>query len=224
MTDRVEDDYQSDDEDLVAEEDFVREDITAESLDIEPWAEPVDGQELLDALVGQFNRYLSLEPGAAEILSLFTVATHAIEICRVAPRVFLKSPVKECGKTTTLGILGAVTRRPEPTSNITPSSMFRVIDSRRPTLLIDEMDTFIGNRELTNIVNNGHTRQTSYVIKTNKEGVPVKYSTFVAMALAAIGRLPERSRADPSLYQCGARVRVKNGPSFVMTGSMISRN
>jgi len=63
MTDRVDTTYQSDDEDLVGQRrTFVREDITAEPLDIEPWGEPVQrrGSCSMHSLASS-TRYLSLE-------------------------------------------------------------------------------------------------------------------------------------------------------------------
>ncbi len=99
----------------------IEPEFPAADLDIEPWPEPVDGVELLDRLVETFKAYLSLDKGAAEVLALWSVYTHAIDACQFAPRLFLKSPVPRRGKTTALVILGHVTRRPRPASNITPS-------------------------------------------------------------------------------------------------------
>jgi putative DNA primase/helicase len=168
----------------------------ADDLDIEPWPEAVDGVELLDRLFETFKTYLSLDQGAAEMLALWSVYTHAIDACQFAPRLFLKSPVPRCGKTTALGVLGHVTRRPRPASNITPSTLFRVADEFQPTLLIDEADTFVAGRtrgELTGILNSGHTRQTAYVERTEtvrKVKFVRRFSTFIPIAFAAIGSLP----------------------------------
>jgi Protein of unknown function (DUF3631) len=167
-----------------------------DDLDTEPWPEPVDGVELLDRLVETFKAYLSLDEEAAEVLALWSVYTHAIDACQFAPRLFLKSPVLRCGKTTALGILGQVTRRPRPASNITPATLYRVADEFQPTLLIDEADTFVAGRkrgELTGILNSGHTRQTAYVERTEtarKVKFVRRFSTFIPIAFAAIGSLP----------------------------------
>ena len=107
-----------------------------------PWPEPVDGAEVLDALVAAFRRFLVLPDGAAEALALWVVFTHAIDASAVAPRLALLSPVPRRGKTTLLGLLIRLVRRPLPTSNVTPAVVYRVIARDRPTLLIDEADTF----------------------------------------------------------------------------------
>jgi hypothetical protein len=52
-----------------------------------------------------------------------------------------------------------VVARPLPTSNATVSTIFRVIEMARPTLLIDEADTFLReNDELRGIINSGHRK------------------------------------------------------------------
>jgi hypothetical protein len=53
------------------------------------------------------------------------------------------SPTKRCGKTSVLIILFYLTPKSELASNITASSLFRYIEEVRPTLLIDEADSFL---------------------------------------------------------------------------------
>jgi hypothetical protein len=154
------------------------------------WPEPVDGVELLDALCATFARHLVLSEGAAEILALWTVFTHIIDISEFAPRLAILSATPRCGKTTLLLILISLTRRPLPASNITPALVYRVIDLEKPTLLIDEADTFLGS-DFTGILNSGHTRATAYVRRCAPNSFdPCSFSTFAAIAVAKIGKLP----------------------------------
>jgi hypothetical protein len=155
-----------------------------------PWPAQVDGIELLDALRDTFSRYLVLSEGAAEILALWTVFTHIIEISPVAPRLAILSATPECGKTTLLQILILLVHHPLPASNITSAVVYRVIQQEQPTLLIDEGDTFLGS-ELTGIINSGHTRATAYVWRSTGDNFqPSSFSTFAAIAIAKIGKLP----------------------------------
>src|SRR6516225_2261104 len=82
--------------------------------------------------------------------------------------------------------------RPLLASNISPAALFRVIEAARPTMLIDEADTFAANSDdLRCIVNSGHTRSAAYVVRTvGEDFTPRKFSTWSAMAIAAIGKLP----------------------------------
>ena len=96
---------------------------------------------------------------AATALALWTLHAHAHAQFTVSPVLSLVSPEKRCGKTTTLYVLGALVPRPPPASNMTTAALFRAIDRYRPTLLIDEADTFLEqNEELRGVLNSGHSR------------------------------------------------------------------
>jgi Protein of unknown function (DUF3631) len=124
------------------------------------------GAKLLDELTEIFSRYVVLPKWAAEALALWTVHTYAFELREVSTYIGLESPEKRCGKTTLLGLLSKVVNRPVVAANISPSAFFRVIEKVRPTLLIDEADTFLqGNDELRGILNAGYARETAYVIR-----------------------------------------------------------
>ncbi len=157
----------------------------------EPWSNSVDGPELLDELVAAFQLYAVLPKGAAEVLALWTVFTHTLDAFLVCPRLIISSPDAECGKTTVLTILGALVKCPLPASNITPAAVFRAIDRATLTLLIDEGDTFLADKqELRGILNSGHTRATAYVIRTvGEDHDPRRFSTWAPLAVALIGKL-----------------------------------
>src|SRR3954464_13802467 len=45
-------------------------------------------------------------------------------------------------------------------------AVYRAIEEKQPTLLIDEADTFLqGNDELRGILNSGYTRKTAFVVR-----------------------------------------------------------
>jgi putative DNA primase/helicase len=59
--------------------------------------------------------------------------------------------------------------------------LFRYIEEVRPTLLIDEADSFVkDNEEMRGILNSGHTKAAAYVIRNvevNGEHKPQRCST-----------------------------------------------
>jgi hypothetical protein len=75
--------------------------------------------------------------------------------------------------------------------NVSAASIFRVVEVARPTLMIDEADTFLpGNDELRGVLNSGHRRGGS-VIRVVGEAMEVReFSTFAPAAIAMIGNLP----------------------------------
>jgi Protein of unknown function (DUF3631) len=74
-------------------------------------------------------------------------------------------------------------------------AIFRAIEIARPTLLIDEADTFLNDKsDLHGILNSGHRRNSAYVLRAVSIGdgyEPRKFSTWAAVAFAMIGRAPE---------------------------------
>jgi Protein of unknown function (DUF3631) len=71
------------------------------------------------------------------------------------------------------------------------NGIFRVIEMQRPTLLIDEGDTFLTeNEELRGILNSGHRRGGSVIRAVGETFEPRMFSTYSACGIALIGKLP----------------------------------
>lgn len=161
--------------------------------DIIPAYEPVDGDDLADRLAHLFRRFAVLPDHGAIALTLWTLFTYCLDLFHIAPRLDLASPEKRCGKTTVLSLLRQVTFRAVLASGISPAAISRVIAAHKPTLLIDEMDTFIeANEELRGILNSGHTRNAAWIIRCEGETHEAKrFSTWGAYAFAHIGNIPD---------------------------------
>src|SRR6267142_1386931 len=131
--------------------------------------ENVNGALLLDELESLMTRFVILPAHAAETLALWILHTYAFELRDVSTYLGIESPEKRCGKTTLLGVLNRLANRPVPAANISSSAFFRLIEEMRPTLLIDEADTFLRtNDELRGILNAGYTRDTAYVVRVTQ--------------------------------------------------------
>src|SRR5215510_14164473 len=113
----------------------------------------------------------------------------------ISPFMVLVSPTKRCGKTSVLILLFFLTPKSELAANITASSLFRYIEAVRPTLLIDEADTFAkDNEELRGILNSGHTRLAANIIRNvevHGEHKPRRFSTWAPKAIATIRGLAD---------------------------------
>jgi len=156
----------------------------------EPWPEPVAGGELAGEIRALLERHAVLPPGAATAITLWLLGTWTHDAFGIFPKLLITSPEMRCGKTTVLSLIGAVAARSMLVSNITPAAIFRTIEAARPTLLIDEADTFLGNNdELRGVINSGHTRSGAFVIRTvGDDHTPRKFSTWAPMAIAMIRR------------------------------------
>jgi putative DNA primase/helicase len=168
--------------------------------DIEPATEPVSGSALLSALTGTLANYVILPEHAPLAIALWILRAYLDDMFDTSPRLSLTSPEKRCGKTTVLEFLEHVVPRPLSLSNIAPAVLFRTIEAHRPTLLIDEMDSFHeAHEELRGILNSGHRRSTARVVRcVGDEHEPRLFSTWTPMVLAMIGRLPD-TVADRSI-------------------------
>jgi putative DNA primase/helicase len=116
---------------------------------------------------------------------------YTIDAAFITPILLITSPVKRCGKTTLLELLGALVPKLLLASSITPAALFRSIEKYSPTLLVDEADTFLANNdELRGVINAGHTRGTAKVIRSaGDKHEPRVFSTWCPKAIALIGRL-----------------------------------
>ncbi|MCL2591583.1 MAG: DUF3631 domain-containing protein, partial [Betaproteobacteria bacterium] len=162
--------------------------------DVNPWHEHVDGAALLSDIATTIQRFIICKPETAHAAALWVVFTWFIEVVQFAPILMITAPEKRCGKSQLLELHGKLSCRPILASNITPASTFRVIDAWKPTLLIDEADTFMDDpkSELRGILNSGHTRDSAYVIRTvGDDHTPKQFSTWGAKAVAGIGKRGE---------------------------------
>lgn len=164
-----------------------------ELLSIVPADHPVNGQALLQKLIDILTEYVVLPSHASVAIALWIVRAHCDEAFSISPRLAILSPVKRCGKTTLLEVIGKLVPRPLPTSNVTPSVVYRAIEKLHPTLLIDEADSFMhDNEELRGILNSGHRRESAHVLRNvGDDHEPRMFSTWCPMVIAGIGSLPD---------------------------------
>ena len=160
---------------------------------VEPWHEPVDGEAHLDSIFETLKRFIAAKPEVLRTATLWTSFTWFIDDVRVAPLAIITSPEKRCGKTLLSTVMSRLCRDPLLASSITPSALFRSIEKWKPTLILDEADTFLKeNEDHRGLINSGHTRNTAFVIRcTGDNHEPTLFNTFGAKLLAGIGTLPE---------------------------------
>jgi hypothetical protein len=155
----------------------------------------VSGARLLASLEDRFRRHVVVPVGVPLVLSLWAVNTYLFEVFDHCPYLALVSPIKRCGKSTALKLLASVTSRPEFTVNISDAALFRLVDARRPTLLMDEAEN-LERSSLRAILNAGF-EEAARVPRCVGQQV-LDFHVFCPKALACIGRLPD-TVADRSI-------------------------
>jgi putative DNA primase/helicase len=162
---------------------------------VEPWGAEVPGAKLLDDIERVFRRYIVLPEGAGVALALWALHAWTMDAGDISPFLVLVSPTKRCGKTNALIVLYYLSPRSELASNISASALFRYIEAVRPTLLIDEADSFLkDNEEMRGILDSGHTKTAAHVIRNveiNGEHKPRRFSTWAPKAIATIRALAD---------------------------------
>jgi len=165
----------------------------------EPWPQPIEGAALLTDLSAAIRLHVVMADWQADTAALWLPHAHLFERFGITPRLAVTSPEKRCGKTTLLDVMGRLVRRPLPAANLTAAVAFRVVEAQRPTLLIDEADTFLrDNDELRGILNSGHRHSGAVIRTVGDDHEPRAFATFAPCAIALIGKLPE-TLADRSV-------------------------
>jgi hypothetical protein len=93
--------------------------------------------------------------------------------------------------------ISCLTPRAKILINTTDATVFRIIEASCPTLLLDEGDTYVGDRaSLIGILNSGHKRRGATVPRCDQNTYEVlEYSTWAPKAIAAIKGLPDTLRS-----------------------------
>ena len=169
-------------------------DVTEPSIieTLEAWPDNVDGASLAEEIRGCLRKYVVFSAaGDSDVAALWILGSSLMDTWRLWPRVMITSPTKACGKSTLLEVIEALAHRGLIISNTKSAGVFRAIEAWRPTLLMDEADTWMKeDAELAGILNSGHTKRTARVIRVQEIGgelKPTLFSTWCPMVIAGIG-------------------------------------
>jgi hypothetical protein len=171
--------------------------LIAEATPAAPFVDPRDAEPPksysnvtpLDTIRHMLERYLVLKRHEYIATTLWTAHTHVFDKFMVTPRLAPASPVRNCGKTTLLGLLNLLVARAEKTDNATAAAVYCAVDQRR-TLLLDEGDNLelSARAAMRAVLNSGYHRGGGVTRMVG--GRRRRFSTFAPIALASIGSLP----------------------------------
>jgi hypothetical protein len=162
-----------------------------EFLEIEPWPEKIDGAELLDEIVKEIGRYMIMSDTDKTIAAIWPVHTHIFERFFVTPRMCVRSPVRECGKSTLFLVWSHLAKRALVAASFTPATVFRLIEKYAPSLLIDEAGgAFDDAGEMRRILNMGYRFDGVVPRCVGDSYEPRLFRVFAPAAFALIGTLP----------------------------------
>jgi hypothetical protein len=177
---------------------------------------------LLEDVAGFIGRYVALGPEPRDAIALWVAHTHCLDAFESTPRLALISPVKQSGKTRTLEVIELLVPNPMNVVNTTSAALFRQVAAERPTLLMDEADTYLSpeaakqHEELRAFVNAGHRRAAK---AWRCVGEPARmrveaFPAYCALAIAGIGDLPETVIDRSVVVKMKRRARHEHIESF----------
>lgn len=166
---------------------------------LDPWENAIEPKDLYLEIKTAISSFAIVEPEQLTAMALWVIHTYAIkaplenQLCNFSPILQISSPEKGCGKSTLREVIERLTPRVESLANASNASIYRLIESRLPTLFIDEADTFLANRpELTGILNAGY-KQDGKVYRQGGKAFEemVTFSVWCPKCIVGIGSLPE---------------------------------
>jgi hypothetical protein len=162
-----------------------------------PEPEPEDTATLLDDTHRFIRRFIVCSEAGLVAGTLWTAHTHAFDAAEYTPRLSIRSPEAESGKTRFLEVLKLLVRAPLLAVEISDAAMFRVVEARKPSVLHDEIDAVFGPKardreDLRAMLNAGYERGAT-VPRCVGEGSKLQvkeFQVFAPVALAGLGKLP----------------------------------
>lgn len=161
--------------------------------EIEAWPDRVDGGELVAEILETIQRFCILPGHSAVIAAFWVLHSHAHDTADISPILSVLSPEKRCGKSTFAAVIAAMAPKPMHLVGVSPAVIFRVIEAYKPTLVVDEGDTFLSeNEEMRGLLNGGHNRATAYVWRCHgDDNTPTRFTVWAPKLIAMIGTPPD---------------------------------
>ena len=165
----------------------------------------LSGWDILDRIASRIRKQVVMTDVQRDSAALWTMHTHCHDAAEHSPILIFESPEAGCGKTTAMHTVAKMVPRPLETSNISVAALFRLVEKYKPTIGVDEADTFAAdNDELRGLLNSGHDRESARFIRlvgdaSNYE--PRAYATWSPKMMALLGK-----RLHPALISRAIRL------------------
>jgi hypothetical protein len=161
------------------------------------YAFPTSVGTLLEETREFFRRHVVLDDAESDTVALWIAHSYVFDLARATPYLHFWSPDPGSGKTTALEVIEVTAREGMTVDNLTGSSLFRLVEARRPTLLIDEVDGIFskknndGAEDIRMVLNSGY-RANKRAIRMGgpQRDQIMMFDPYCPKALAGIRELP----------------------------------
>ena len=154
----------------------------------------------LASVLDDSSRFVSRFVVSGEVqrdaIVLWNAHTYVYDVAPATPYLRPYSPEPGSGKTTVLEVLALIADNAVTVDNMSEAVLFRLIDSRHPTLLIDEVDAIFSKKNsdstegIRAVLNSGYRRgKVAFRCVGNSHEV-VAFDCFCPKAIAGLNQLP----------------------------------
>jgi len=150
---------------------------------------------LLEDLERWTRRFIIMSDPARIIVVLWIAHTWVFEAFETTPRLLIRSPIRESGKSRLLEIIRALSRTPLMASNTSTAALFRSTDAGRPTILLDEVDNFLSGadgserNDIHGLINDGFYVNGQVIRCVGDSNNVRMFSVFAPMAMAGLSKV-----------------------------------
>jgi hypothetical protein len=160
--------------------------------DTRPWSDEVDGVELLDALAKTISSFVVMTKEKCWAIALWVVFTWCFDVAHCALKLWIESAEARSGKTRLVEVLSYLVCRVLVASGMSVAAFYRLIEMKRPTLLMDEFDSWAaGNEEFRGVLNAGFDKRNAVRwVCVGEDNIPTPFSLWCPQVIAGIGSIP----------------------------------
>ncbi|HUN85149.1 MAG TPA: DUF3631 domain-containing protein [Terracidiphilus sp.] len=160
--------------------------------------------DLLDEIATFIRRYVYLRDDQEAILAVWILHTYVFRLSFCTPYMFVTAAEKACGKSLLMDVLRALANNPRRSGGMTAAALVRVIDQKRPTLFLDEMDSQLASDKefaaaVQGVLNEGYRRDGVFTKCDGKNNDVRDFAVYCPKCFAGIGNLLHDTTASRSV-------------------------
>ncbi len=160
-----------------------------------PWDGPVDGMELFQEIYSLLGQVMWMSDSARLTVTFWLIASYTFKLYRKFPYLRIKSPDKNCGKSTLIDLVAELVFNPLIASDVSPAALYRIVEKFTPTLLLDEFDNKEQIRELTQLLNAGYDNNRSALRYNMDKDCAERFRTYCPKVIASIKRITDTTES-----------------------------
>src|SRR5262245_58268832 len=184
--------------------------------EVNPADDPVDAAQLFAEIEARILRHIVMPRDLAFVVALWIGQDWIHKHSTYSPILGVTSAEPNSGKSTLMGVISFLVRRPFVSVGATSAVIFRSIEKWDPTFVLDEADdAFKENPDLRQVINSGWTRGQGVPRCDPDTHEPRRFSTFCPKAIALKGKkMPDTMLSRTIFIEMKRRLRSEKVDHF----------